>query len=357
MSIFMFIGATTMGILRTGLFTWRTGEAKRKALETAQLVMSEVAEDLRNIYTHEPREGQTTSMRLLCDFDANGRQRIRFVRTVAGAISPYARKQAGALVGAKSDLDLVDDYTEARMSALRSTSGLCEVAYVMDSDPASTKLYRGLRAPVGGAGTFFVDSNFVPGGSGSALIEFTDGVLYLGFHFWTQYTNTWAVQRIPLIAPEPGEKSGPALWWDSTRSLQLFKLEDREFTTFISGSSLGDPRDDIYPLAVQVVLVVAQGESGAVTKLASNIDDQATRIPLENASAFGRSEYKYAKIDGEWIRYKEVRRGALVLESEYGRGARWSTPASHRRGAVVQEGRTFTLTLRLPGGREDWNAK
>jgi len=162
---------------------------------------------------------------------------------------------------------------------------------------------------------------------------------------------------MPLIDPQPGEKSGPALWWDSTRSLPLYSAEDREFTTFISGSSLGDPRDDIYPEAVQIVLVIAQENTGAVTKLADSIDSSSTRIPLENASAFGKSGYKYVIIDSEWIRYKEVRRGGLVLEDEYGRGARGTLPASHERGALVQEGKTFVLTLTLPGGREDWNAK
>jgi hypothetical protein len=357
MSIFIFIGVATMGVLRTGLFTWRTGEAKRKTLESAQLVLSQIAQDIRNVFTHEPREGQSANIRLLCDYDSNGKQRIRFVRTVAGAISPYAQKKAGALVGGKSHLDLVNDYSEARMSALRATSGLCEVAYVMDSNPAYTKLFRGLRAPVGGTGTFFDDSNLMPGAANSTLIEFSDSVLYLGFHFWTQYTNTWAARHMPLVDPEPGEKSGPALWWDSTRSLSIFNAEDREFTTFVSGSSLGDPRDDIYPQAVQIVLVVAQGEIGAVTKLARSIDDLATRIPLDDASAFGKSGSNYVVIDSEWIRYKDVRRGELVLEDEYDRGARWSLPASHVRGAVVQEGKTFTLTLGLPGGREDWNAK
>ena len=182
MSIFVFIGAATIGMLRTGLSTWHTGETRRKAMETAQFVLSQVGQDLRSMYTHEFLEGQSANIMLVCDRDAGGRQRLRFVRTVGGAISPYAQKEAGALLGADRDLDLVDDHYEARMGALRATGGLCELAYVMDNDPASTKVYRGLRAPVGGAGTFFVDSNLTPG-TGSSLIEFADGVLYLGFHF------------------------------------------------------------------------------------------------------------------------------------------------------------------------------
>ncbi len=358
MSIFVFIGAAAIGILRTGLSTWHTGESRRETLETAQFVLAQIGQDLRSIYTHEFLEGQSANIMLVCDRDAQGRQRMRFVRTVEGAVSSFTHREAGALLGAEKDLDLNQDYTEARMGDLRPTGGLCELAYVMDSDPASTKLFRGLRAPIGGAGTFFVDSNLTPGGASSSLIEFAEGVLYLGFHFRTQYTNTWDLRHLPIIMPAADEKSGPALWWDSTRSrTPPFKPEDREFTTFLSGSSLLDPSDDIFPRAVQVVLVVAEGETGAISKLSSDIDEESTRIPVEDYRVFAASEYKYVKIGGEWIRYAEAKRGALVLRDEYGRGARWSIPAAHRRGALVQAGRTFSLILRLPGGREDWNSR
>jgi hypothetical protein len=358
MAIFAFLGTATVGVLRSGLFSWRTGEAKREVLETAQLIMSQVADDLRNMYTCESVEGRAPYVRLVADRDANGRQRIRFVRTISGAVSPYARKEAGALVGADSDLDLVDDYTEARMGSLRSTSGLCEMAYVMDTNPASAKLYRGLRAPIGGAGTFFVNSNLVPATSNSPLIEFTDGVLYLGFHFWTQYTNTWDVSAYPIVAPRPDEKSGPALYWDSTRSLMFVRNPvERQFTTYLSASSEADTGDDIFPTAVQVMLVLVEGESGASSRLTRDIEDNSTRIPVEDESVFEDLAYPYVCIDTEWVRFNATESKALALKDEYDRGARGTVPASHRKGALVQAGRTFVITIELPGGREDWNAK
>jgi hypothetical protein len=153
------------------------------------------------------------------------------------------------------------------------------------------------------------------------------------------------------------EKSGPALGWDSTRSDPAINPEDREFTTYISATSAADPRDDVFPRAVQVVIVVDDGNAGAATRLSRDIDESTTRIPVDDDSAFSGTEYKYVKIDGEWIRYSDRQRGTLVLESESGRGARWSMPASHEAGTLVKAGKTFTLTLRLPGGREDWNGR
>jgi hypothetical protein len=358
MGIFIFIGSATIGVLRSGLFTWRTGESRRKALETAQLVLSRVEEDLRNMYTREFLEGQPADIQLLCDRDSNGRQRIRFVRTVGGAVSAHVHKEAGSCLGADSDLDLVNDYREARMGALRATGGLCEVAYVMDSDPASNKLFRGIRAPAGGEHTFFLDSNLLPATANSRLIEFADCVLYLGFLFWTQYTDTWDARYWPMAEPGQRDRSGPAFWWDSTRSrVPPFQLEKGEFTTHLSGSSLLDPRDDIFPRAVQVTLVVAEERTAAATVLADDITENATRIPVADSGPFASCEYKYVKIDAEWIRFSEVGRGALTLEDERARGARWTIPAPHRRGAAVQAGRTFAVTLHLPGVREDWNSK
>lgn len=359
MSIFIFLGAATIGILRSGLHVWRSGEAKRKTFDAAQLVLSQISQDLRAIYTYQPREDQLDNICLICDFDQNGRQRIRFVRTVAGATSPYTHKEAGSLLGADRDLDLVEDYHEARMGTMRATGGLCEIAYVMDTDPSSMKLYRGIRAPIGGAGTFLDNANLVPGASGSTLIELAEDVLHMGFLFWTQYTNTWNSRYWPLTNPRPRQKSGPALWWNSTRSdPPPYEPEENEFTTYLSGATPGDPRDDIFPRALRVVLVMREGETGATSKLSRDISEDALQVPVENPGAFGRLEHHYVKIDGEWIRYTSVERRALRIDPGRGsRGVRGTLPAPHRRGALVQAGKTFSFTLRLPGGREDWNGE
>lgn len=362
-SIFIFLGAAAIGILRSGLYIWRSGEAKRNTFDTAQLVLSQISEDLRAVYTREPREDQPVHVGLLCDFDPNGRQRIRFVRTVAGATSPYTHKEAGSLLGADSDLDLINDYHEARMGTIRATGGLCEIAYTMSPGPSSTKLYRGMRAPIGGAGSFFNDLNLTPG---SKVVQLADNVLYLGFWFWTQYTNTWKKRKgeeeyWPIINPRPRQKSGPAFWWDSTRSkVPPFELNRNEFTTYLPGAISDDPRDDIFPRAIRIELVVREGVTGVTSKLARDVDGQTLHIPVENPGAFYRlkEEHKLVRIDGEWIRFSDTEHGALKIDPDTGcRGARGTAATSHRRGALVEAGKTFTFTLRLPGAREDWNGK
>ena len=358
MGIFVFIGVATIGMLRTGLNSWRTGEIRRESLETAQMVLSQISQDIQSIYTQGVAEGLYGDVKLISDFDSNGRQRIRFVRTVAGAISPYAHREAGAFLDADRELDLVEDYMEARMGLLLATGGLCEIAYVMEQDAYSSGLYRGLRSPVGGSASFFIDSNMVPTSANYNLIQFADGILYLGFKFWTQYTNTWKSQYWPLIDPMPGEKSGPAFWWDSTRSkIPPFQLEDREFTTYLDGSSQYNSEDDIFPRAIRIVLVVSEGDNDAKARLTRDINEESSRIPIDNTGLFSRSsEYPYVKIDDEWICYSQVGRDELVLD-EYGRGARFTYPQAHSRGTVVRVGRTFSLIVWLPGGREDWNGK
>jgi hypothetical protein len=132
---------------------------------------------------------------------------------------------------------------------------------------------------------------------------------------------------------------------------------ERQFTTYVSASSEADTNDDIFPTALQIVLVLAEGESGTSSTLTRDIDELSTTIPVEDSSVFEDLAYPYVWIEGEWVRFGNVDRRALKLKDEYDRGARGTLPASHRRGASVQAGRTFTVTIRLPGGREDWNEK
>jgi hypothetical protein len=132
---------------------------------------------------------------------------------------------------------------------------------------------------------------------------------------------------------------------------------ERQYTTYLSATSEADTNDDVFPTAVQIVLVLAEGGTGTSSRLTRDIEDTSTRIPVEDASIFENLAYPYVWINGEWVRFSNVERRALALRDEYDRGARGTLPASHRKGSLVQAGRTFTVTIRLPGGREDWNEK
>jgi hypothetical protein len=364
MAIFLFLGAALITMLRQGIATWRSGESRREIYERAREILGQISSDLSSTYTVKVQEDQPFDIMFVCDWVSSApgachSQRLRFVRTLSGAGSDYALQEAGTLLGADSDLDLVNDGSEARVGLLRSTGGLCEVAYV--SDPVSETLHRAMRAPIGGARSLFCDANVQVSAATSRLIEFASGVMFLGFSFWTQYTNTWDENSPTLISPRENQKSGPLLWWDSTRSTlppALFGAPERdEYTLFRSASSLTDPSDDAFPREVRITLVISEkGTEGQTTLLKTDISADTLHIPVENVQKLPGTDsaFPYAKIGAEWIRYSKIEGDMLILD-EYGRGRRGTQPASHNRGTPVRAGLTFVTTVRVPGFREDWN--
>jgi hypothetical protein len=364
MAIFLFLGAALITILRQGVAIWRSGETKREIYERAQEILGQISSDLSSTHTLKVKEDQPFDIKFLCDFvswapTACHTQRLRFVRTLAGAGSDYSSQEAGAFLGADSDLDLLNDGAEARAGLLRSTGGLCEVAYV--TDPASETLYRAMRAPIGGARSLFSDANVHLGAADSRLTEFARGVMFLGLSFWTQYTNSWDENSPTIISPRKNEKSGPLLWWDSTRATLpptlLGAPEKDEYILYRDASSLADPSDDAFPREVRITLVLAgKGVEGQTTRLKNHISPDALRIPVESVQKLPSpdSAFPYVKIDTEWIRYSKVEGNSLILD-EYGRGRRYTQPTSHNRGTPVRAGFTFVTTVTIPTFREDWN--
>lgn len=363
MTILLMLGVGLATMLRQGIDTWRYGESRRKMYERAQEILGQISSDLSSAYTARPEEDQPVYIKFLCDYvsspDGSNTQRLRFVRTLAGAGSDHASQEAGSHVGADSDLDLINDSQEARAGALRPTGGLCEVAYV--TDLVSETLYRAMRAPIGGAKSLFSEGSVRIGAQGSRLIELSTGVMFLGFSFWTHYTNTWDETIPTLILPRKDQKSGPLLWWDSTRSLPppaLFGAPEKgEYSLYRGAASLADPSDDVFPQEVRITLVLAEREGeGQTTRLKNYISFDTLHIPVETVQKLPKSDspFHYVKIDREWIRYSRVEGDSLILD-EYGRGRRGTKPAVHNRGAFVRAGLTLVTTVRVPGFREDWN--
>jgi hypothetical protein len=376
MGVFMVLGATLVLLLRGGLSTWRAGEARRESYEEAMTILDQIAEDLHSVHTKSPPGGEGSQSALfLSDFDGQGRQRLFFVRTIRGESEGLVTGLAGTTMGAAGYFDLHEDRKEAVSGDLRATGGLCEVGYLMDPT-GSDILLRGVRAPIGGKGSLFrKESVEAPERVARLFKPFSVKVLFLGFRFWTQYTNTWDGTRRPnLRAGSAGEaergsavgpairaagrvRSGPLEIWDSTRAIlePPVDLEEDEFFPFVSAASLVDPRDDIFPEKVLVTLVVAEPDPAAAkTVLVKDIGANDREIPLFDTAKFPlEGKNRYVKIGAEWIRYEEIRKKRLVV-TEGGRGARFTAAAPHDAGDDVTLGRTFRVVIRLPGGREDW---
>lgn len=380
MGIFLVLGTSLMVILRGGLATWRRSEARQDSFAAAQSLVSQLAEDLRStIAPHDtPLEGMgEVEARMLCDTDAVGRQRLFLVRTLKAESEHPITGTAGTTIGADRNVDYRDDLEEARESRLRATGGAMEVAWVMGPDDV---LYRGVKAPPGPPGSLFADEDpyelspltatlpGVPSATPAAaaparapdselpplLRPFATNVIHLELRFWTQYTTSWDPKAPPRRRLRTAdEKSGPLLYWDSTRGVLAPEDDDRRrFDTFVSRASLSDPRDDVFPAKIRVELTVrehpAAGSATFLTRPASRTDtelyvQEPGRLPPRG----------HLLLDREWVQYDELQRDRVIV-SQNGRGARGTTAAEHDLVEVVV-GRTFVVIVDVPAWREDWS--
>lgn len=383
MGIFLVLGTSLMVILRGGLATWRRSEARQESFAAAQSLVSQLAEDLRSaVAPHDtPLDGMgEVEARMLCDVDAAGRQRLFLVRTLKAESEHPITGLAGTTIGADRNVDYREDLEEARESRLRATGGAMEVAWVLGPDDV---LYRGVKAPPGPPGSLFADQDpyelspptaTAPGGRPGAtpgpapgapaarddaaalpplLRPFAMNVIHLELRFWTQYTTSWDPGSPPRRRLQANEKSGPLLYWDSTRAVLAPEDDDRRrFDTFVSRASLTDPRDDLFPAKVRVELTVrehpAAGSSTFLTRPASRSDAELYvqdpgRLPPKG----------HLLLDREWVKYDEVQRDRVVV-AQNGRGARGTAAVEHDLVEVVV-GRSFVVIVDVPAWREDWS--
>ena len=361
MGIFVVLGAALIAILKQGLDLWQVGEARKQAHEKASFVLSYFREDLTNVYS---QSAGSRPVRFLCDLEPNSqergtrRQRLRFVRTRKGESQHPIASLGGAVLESSDYYDHFRDLEEAKVGNLRAGAGLEEVCYFLDTDPDTRTLWRGIRSPPGGEGSYLLARGEGDSIDPARCQPLATGILYVEFRFWTQYTNTWNEDY--YVRPFPhgeGTLSGPALTWDSTRGIfpPQEGLPEGVFRMSVGPDSVEDPCDDIFPRQAMVILVVDTSDD---VTLAAPITAQKTRIPIVGASKIPADAPRYVLIDREWIRYEKIEKGHLVLEdAAAGRGARWTWPRAHEKGAEVRVGRTFTLTVRIPAHRDYWNEK
>lgn len=341
LSVFLVLGSTLVLFLRTGIDTWRVGEIRRESFERGQAILDQLADDLRALHPDPYHgDGGEVDVLLLSDYDANGRQRLRFVRSLAGETRHPITREAGSLTGGFAEYDFENDSFESGAGLLRAAGGLQEVAYLFDPDPTSELLWRGVRSPVGGDRSLLRDENLVPeGGVLRRSRPFADGVLYLEYNFWGPDTTTWL----------GGGEGGALPGWDSTRGIA--SAEDGS----VDIGSRHEPRDDIFPARVQVVLVLRPARATRFGRLVSPIGSSDTEIRLDTARHYPELAYPYVRIDGEWIRYSSIT-GSTLGGCE--RGVRGTTAAEHAAGTPAIYGTSFSRVVRVPGARESrWGEK
>ena len=330
-SVFMVLGSGLVMFMRIGIDTWRVGEIRRESFERGQAVLDQFESDLRSMHP-DPYHGDNGEVDVFCvsDYDLNGRQRLRFVRSLAGETRHPITREAGSLTGAVAELDYENDAMEARAGWLRAPGGLQEVVYLFDPRPGTELLWRGLRSPVGGERSLLLDENiYLEDGKVRHCRPFADGILYLEFNFWGSDTSSWS------------SEGGMLAGWDSTRGAV-------PASSTYNPASRHDPRDDEFPSRVQVVLVLRPARAVKFGRLMEEIDDNDTEIRLDTTEHYPEAAYPYVRIGDEWIRYESISGGRL---RNCERGVRGTEPAVHEAGTPAVYGTTFSRVVRVPGGR------
>lgn len=357
-TLLVLMGAGLLTLLNQGVRIWRTSENRGLAYERARAVLDRVAEDLRAAIVRAPGSQDAGWVRFVADAGPGGRQRVRFLRATASETSDSLLREGGKslLERTPAVADGIADRAEAEAGLLAAPAGSMEVFYMFDPAPGGTALWRAFRTPAGGPGSLFIDRNVSEAAREEPAEEaflaafasrISGELLYVGFRFWGPTTNTWD-EVPPLAEASETRESGPTSWWDSTRALLDLPGEPGLFSWRRVSGSLGDPTDDIFPERVEVT-VVARGEyARAEVRLEAPLGekDEAIRI----AGPFELPEDppdRFVRIDDEWIRIESSAPGALVV-ARGGRGERWTQPAKHEAGALVESGATFRRIVEIP---------
>jgi hypothetical protein len=317
------------------LEVWSSGEIRKEIYDKAEVVLSAIAKDLRNVYVeNEMFSNGLQDLQppaLQGDVDRNRNPRLRFVRTGQPAV---VRAQGGA--GSAQTVVAPTYYGPT-----------WEVAYVLDPDPAKAVLHRGTRGFDRRArGTLLRAVEYERPGDALFASCFTpveSGILYVGFDFWTQFTTTWDDAPLQKTGPASRQRVGPERRWDSTRR------EDDKFFFHRRRFDRTNP-DFVYPEIVRVTVTVEhQAPDQHGIKVLEGVDERATSsLRLTHTRALPDAP-GLVKVDGEWIEYGGKSDGEIF---KLVRGRRYTVPTPHAAQAPVRFGETFTTEVKPAAFRE-----
>ncbi len=309
--IFTMLGLMLVMTLRSAIGAWQKGEQSRELYESARVITRQLTRDLEAVFPQKMAAEQRGDIRFWSDMDSNQRQRLQFVRALGADERNVATWSAGSGTPSQGFDGMYNRHDDMK-KRLRAHGGLAEVAYVMDPNPTSFTLYRGIRSPVGFRGSLLDSGNIdSPQEVQSQCHPLSTDVLYLRFYFWGFQTTSW-------------DLGGQAYaQWDSTRG------RNPGFTPYYSPESANDWGDDVWPFKVRVVMTLrGEGRRGVFAYLKQKVGAKDNRIHLSNTSSFPDPDggQAYALIDSEWISYSAKEDGMLLVAN---RGVRGTVAAAH----------------------------
>jgi len=356
--ILLFIGSVITTIVVRAMSTWEATERRMLLTHRADVILTRFSDDILSLHLgsgYPYRHKIHPILRYDYTFDGEGNPldtRLVFIRTFPIEENLLAQ-EAGSMLGASKRIDGIEDPFEAFEGELMSTSGLCEVAYIFKGEP-DFALYRAINSPPGGETSFLYERNLTVD---ERFRRLSPSVLLFALQFWTPYTDAWDSHHPPLLFKKPDEKSGPLLWWDSTRSMKSPFDEEpdfREYRLYAGPASANDPSDDVFPRAIRVVLIIAEdGGDGIVTHLSRSATSESRKLYVEEAFKIPDG-VRYIKVGSEWVEVEKIEEEKVSIK-EGGRGLFGTVASEHYAGEPVRAGRVFCRVVVLPGSVDDWS--
>ncbi|MEE9392879.1 MAG: prepilin-type N-terminal cleavage/methylation domain-containing protein [Planctomycetota bacterium] len=410
MALFSVMGLFLFNLMARSLEIYRGSSQSAEFYDKFDSVSRQLEDDLRCTWIGDP-EGRGPKSVFLADYDrkyvpsetseekeaAAARNAwtaddprsfaLRFIRTFPGGENSTT---LGRFAGTYSDqemyLDGVDDDVESRADAINAESrerlenggsqprniksrrqgskppepgllaprGLMEVLYFLDrgenDTPGTFTLYRAIRSPTGGVGSFLAPGflrRMSPEWIVAHAVPVVSGLAHFGIVFWTQDTKEWDLER----ALDRGAKAaargniGSEARWDSTRS------RSKAFGMYRGEDSAQVWEDDVFPVRAQLVMTfLREGRGEGEARTLGATSRTARRLQISNRKIFkewDRGGPRFLQVGSEWMEVV----GAEGRELEVLRGIRRSVPQKHESGTDVRVGRRFKKVVQIPAHR------
>lgn len=353
MGLLAALGALLMQLSRNAFEIYEQGDRRADLYQEGLAVLEQIEDDLTAV-----AGGRRGRFLLVRGRAGDGGEPgpgllLKLVRTIPGGEMRHPHlRPAGTAPGASEVYTGKDPGIGSRAS-LAPPGGLLEVAYALiqeDEDPTGVlTLYRGVRAPALGEGSFFGgEAPQVPDPTWvrKHLRPVASGVLGLWLLCRSQRTTDWMEEE---ALDGRHVRDGSLTVWDSTRGI----LEPGRFPLAVAPASRDDTRDDVFPGRVRMVLQLARGwdsEARLVRPLAAKGEQLTVNDP--RVLPEGGWPRPCVKLRGEWVRLDAVDGG----EARVTRGVRGTAAAvgEHPPGTPVFVGRVFRKTVVLPVQRSVW---
>lgn len=356
-ALFAVLGLMLFQLVQGAMAVQGRGERMADLEERANAVLDLLAEDLRHTWCGVGGAVEQEA-RFLCSgrsaqLSTGGAQQfttlLRFTRLLHEARSLAWLRRAGDVPAAQgvASLARVED-----PRTLQPTGGLAESLYTTALFPGAQvpSLVRRAATPIGGPDSLLrpqlalQEDRLLEG-----ALRLAEGVLYFGVSGWAPGTTVWEVVD--------GSGTPASTVWDSTRA--LIAPGDPDFPYGRHAESLLDGRDDLFPAAVRITLVLdpflvsgSSGGIGAPGRLGAEVSAETTRLELRGALRTGDERAPdMLWVDGEWMAVQaQDAQGYTVA-----RGVRGTQPQPHAAGTEVRYGVTFQRVVRLPASRADFD--